>query len=252
VIVAAQILLAPLLVAVATLATRRWGAAVGGVLSAFPAIVGPVLLLLAHTRGPAFAAEAARGTLAGLVGLAAFVAVYGRACPRRPWPVCVGAGWVAAAGAAAVVAPLRPGVLAALVLAAGSLVAAYLALPRQRVAGRVAMPSLPQRMVLTAGLVVALAAAAPGVGALVGGMLAALPVLACVLAAGTHAEHGAEHAIALLRGMVAGMAGFVLFCVIVATAAASPASFAAATVTALAAQAVALRRRDAPDLARAA
>jgi hypothetical protein len=51
-IVVAELLIAPLLVAGSTFACRRWGAPVGGMLSAFPAVVGPVLLILAQERGP--------------------------------------------------------------------------------------------------------------------------------------------------------------------------------------------------------
>ena len=47
------------LVAVSTIAAARWGHVVGGVLSAFPLIVGPVLLVAAERHGTAFAATAA-------------------------------------------------------------------------------------------------------------------------------------------------------------------------------------------------
>jgi len=41
-------------------------------------------------------------------------------------------------------------------------------------------------------------------------------VLASILAAFTHRQEGAAALVALLRGMLAGMAGFVVFCVTVA------------------------------------
>jgi uncharacterized membrane protein (GlpM family) len=47
------------LVAVSTVAAARWGYVIGGVLSAFPLIVGPVLLVAAERHGTAFAATAA-------------------------------------------------------------------------------------------------------------------------------------------------------------------------------------------------
>jgi F0F1-type ATP synthase assembly protein I len=98
-------------------------------------------------------------------------------------------------------------------------------------------------MASVALLVAVLAAAGGAVGALAGGMLAALPVLACVLAVFTHREHGGPPAIALLRGMLAGMAAFVLFCQVIALAVVpyglAPA-FAGATVVALAVQALAV------------
>ena len=49
-----------------------------------------------------------------------------------------------------------------------------------------------------------------------GGILAALPVLASILAVFTHEQHGPAALAELLRGMVAGMAGFVTFCAAIA------------------------------------
>jgi hypothetical protein len=75
---------------------------------------------------------------------------------------------------------------------------------------------IPLRMAVTVLLVSSLSAGASRLGPMLGGMLVALPVLASVLAVFTHREHGAAALIALLRGMLAGMAGFVAFCEIVA------------------------------------
>ena len=61
--VALKLLLAPLLILLATLAGRRWGPAVGGWLAGLPLTSGPVSLILALEQGPEFAARAALGTL---------------------------------------------------------------------------------------------------------------------------------------------------------------------------------------------
>ena len=93
------------------------------------------------------------------------------------------------------------------------------------------------RMVSAGVLVALLAAAAGALGPVAGGMLAALPVLACVLAVFTHREAGAPAAVGLLRGMLAGMGSFVVFCQLIAMLVAPygiSTAFAAATVAALA------------------
>lgn len=218
------ILVAPVLAAASTLASRRWGPRTGGVVSAFPAIVGPVLVIVAVRHGELFAARAAGGTLLGLVGLAAFAVAYGRvaATGRGGWGGALAAGWLAAALGSLAAAGLArdDGSAVGLVVATASLAAAHRALARPgsragaSAAGREV--SLPVRMALTATLVLALATAAGTAGAVVGGMLAALPVLASILAVLTHRDDGAAGAVALLRGMLAGMAGFVVFCEVVA------------------------------------
>jgi hypothetical protein len=85
---------APALAGAATLTARRWGPSVGGVVSAFPAIVGPVLLIAALAHGPAFAARTADGTLLGLVALSAFTVAYGRCAQRWRWPPSLAVGWL--------------------------------------------------------------------------------------------------------------------------------------------------------------
>jgi hypothetical protein len=243
-----ELLIAPALVAVATLVARRWGPRAGGVVSAFPAIVGPVLLILALARGSSFAARAANGTLLGLVSLAAFALAYGRLARGNGWRVCAAAGWLAAAIAALGVgaAAGRAGSPVGLVVASTALAAACRALPAVALVPALSRPrrgEIPLRMASVALLVALLSAAAGRLGAVAGGMLAALPVLACVLAVFTHREHGGPQAIALLRGMLAGMASFVLFCQVIALAIVPfgiAAAFAGATGIALAVQAIAI------------
>src|SRR5215210_1571014 len=72
------IVVAPALVAAATLAARRWGQRIGGLVSAFPAIAFAVLLIDAHEHGAAFASRAASATLLGLLTLSAFVVAFAR------------------------------------------------------------------------------------------------------------------------------------------------------------------------------
>jgi Ca2+/H+ antiporter len=80
-----EFVLAPLLVAATGLAAERWGQRVGGVVSAFPAVVGPVLLITVLTHGPAFTARVADGTILGLVSLSGFAAAYARGAVRVGW-----------------------------------------------------------------------------------------------------------------------------------------------------------------------
>ena len=243
---ALTLVVAPALVGAATLAARRWGQRLGGLVSAFPAIAFAVLLIDAHEHGAEFAARAASSTLLGLVTLSAFVVVFGHVAARGAPGLSLVAGWAAVGGIAAAVGGARLGPGASLAIASASLTAAYLALPRPT--GHSAPPppplryELPLRMACTAALVAALSAAAAELGPHVGGILTALPVLASILAVFTLAQHGVPALQDLLRGMVSGMAAFVVFCALVAAlvgpAGIAPA-FAAGVLGALAAQAAA-------------
>jgi hypothetical protein len=95
----------------------------------------------------------------------------------------------------------------------------------------------------TVALIIALTAAVDAFGSLIGGVLTALPTLASVLAVFTHRDDGPYAVAAMLRGMIAGMAGFVGFCALVAVMVVplgAPIAFGAAAVGAVVLQAAAL------------
>jgi hypothetical protein len=233
-----QLLIGPALVALSTIAARRWDERAGGLVSAFPAIAGPVLLIDAYEHGTAFAARAATGTVLGVLSLSAFAVAYGRVATGRSWRSSLAAGWAAAVVATVAATGTRAGLAMAALAAGSSLVLAHRALGSAAPA-RVPLADgsdVPLRMAVTAGLVLALAAVAGLVGPEVGGILTGLPVLASVLAVFVHRRQGAAAVTALLRGMVAGMAGFTLFCALIGLLvdrAGVSAAFAVATVAAL-------------------
>src|SRR5947209_6038612 len=160
-----ELVLAPMLVGCATLVDRRWGARVGGVVSALPAVVAPVLLIAAQTRGATFAADAADGVLLGLAAFSGFVLAYGRVAGYAGWRVTLAAGWSTAVLLAVPVGWWAGGVGfgGSVIVAAVSLGLAHVAMPGSaRRAPRVVGPrgEIPLRMAVTAALVALLAAAA--------------------------------------------------------------------------------------------
>ena len=237
--------LASSLVALATLAARRWGHGAGGIISAFPLIVGPVLLVAAERHGTEFAARAAAATVLGLASVAAFALVYARAAVRRGWVLSLLTAWAVAIVVALAAGRLEVGLAGATVIAAGAIVLAHAGLPAASV--RAAWQDQPQaelavRMAMTAALIVLLTLAANRFGPVVAGILSALPVLASVLAVFTHRGHGPGALVDLLRGMVAGLIAFATFCVIVGglvVPVGVPAAFALATAAAVGMQALA-------------
>ena len=162
-------------------------------LSAFPLIVGPVLLIAAERHGAAFAARAAAATLLGLVALAGFVVVYAWSAVRLGWAMSLLLAWAAAAVLGLVVGQVRPGLAVAGIGAALAIAVARGGLPDTgTIAVHVAPPAwdLPVRMLLTALLIVVLTATADAFGPGVAGALSALPALASVLAVFTHRRDG--------------------------------------------------------------
>ena len=67
-----KVVLGPALVVGASLAARRFGSRVGGIVGGIPAITGSILVVLALDQGTRFASQAA-ASLLGMVGTLAFV-----------------------------------------------------------------------------------------------------------------------------------------------------------------------------------
>jgi hypothetical protein len=235
-----KLTLAPGLVAATTLAARRWGALVGGVVGGFPAVVGPILIAIDVEHGDAFATRAATGALAGLVSLTAFVLAYGWLARRFSWPLTLLLSWAAFAVLTAALEGIRLSPEVALPLVLACFTVGYFALPRT--SGRPPPDPAPRwdltmRVVSTAVFVVVLTAVAGALGPRLSGLLAAFPVLASVLAVFMHAQEGPDAVADFLRGLLSGLAGFAAFCFVVAVMLPDTgpvAAFGAATAVALA------------------
>jgi len=239
-----KLVLTPALIAGASLAGRRWGHAVSGWLVGLPLTSGPVAFFLAVERGPAFAAEASLGSLAGAIAEAAFCLAY--AYLARGSARALAGGTVAFALVATV---LQRAMTSWLVAALGAYVILALVLwlmPRARAAVASSAPprwDLPARMIVATVLVLAITESAPMIGARVSGVLATFPVYAAILTVFAH--HGsAAAAIQVLRGLLWGLFGFASFFVILGALlerAGIVTAFVAASAGALAVQAASLR-----------
>ena len=213
---AIKVLLAPSFVVGASLATRRYGPRIGGLVAGLPVVAGPILLVYALTHGAAFAASAAAGTLLGLISLTAFVVVYGRLAGESPWLVGLLAGWAAFVVGTVLFSTLAVPVGAALVLAGVGFLVGLKLLPdpRTELSHAPAPPiwDLPLRAFCALLLVLALAASSGWLGSRLSGLLAAFPVVSSVLATFTHAQRGADEFLRLARGLISGFFAFALFC----------------------------------------
>ena len=210
-----KLLLVPSLIALVTLAGRRWGPAIAGWLSAFPIVAGPILLAIALEQGAAFAAVAAANTLMAVLAILVFSVAYARNA-RRGMPRAMLAALLAYGLAVVVLQtltlPLWAGFIAVL---AGLLVAPYLfgPAPQQTPASGKPANDLPWRMLAGAILALSVTYAASALGPRLSGLFAMFPVMSTVLVGFSHRANGPGFAVALLRGMIKGYVAFAVFCV---------------------------------------
>jgi hypothetical protein len=238
-----KLLLVPSLIALVTLAGRRWGPSVAGWLSAFPIVSGPILLAIALEQGSDFAAVAAANTLLAVLAVLVFSVAYARMAARAGVAACLGAALLAWALAVAVLQGVSLAPWAGFVLVAGALLLAprLIGQPPAPAAAATSRPArdLPWRMLAGAVLTVAVTQAAGSLGPSLSGLFAMFPVMSTVLVGFSHRASGPGFAIALLRGMVNGYYAFAVFCLVLALllpGGATGAAFLVATACALAVQ----------------
>jgi len=240
----AKIFLAPLCVVAVSLAARRWGVAVAGVLGGLPVVAGPILLVETLLHGSSFGVSAASATLLGLAALTAFVVVYGRVATVAGPSPSVLCGWAAFLAGVAVMSLVRPPLLLSLVLVAICFAIGLRALPPAPWPPPAVAPlpwwDLPARAVAALCLVLALTAISGALGPNLSGLLAPFPIITSILAVFTHAHGGVGQLGVLLNNFLIGFYGFAAFCFALAVALPgleTGVAFGLATAVALAVQA---------------
>jgi hypothetical protein len=216
-----KLLLAPLLVVASTLAGRRWGPHLTGILVALPIVAGPILFISYRQHGAGFAADAAASSLLGLVSLATFAVVFARAARRFGWLATTVTSCAAVLAMDVALSAVHVTAPVALVWTLTATTAATVLLPRlEPELPRESEPSplwdLPGRAVATAVLVLTVTTAAGALGPQWTGLLAPFPVATSVVAAFVHARHGAAVTARTMAGVLTGLAGFAVFCLVVA------------------------------------
>jgi hypothetical protein len=219
VILLLKLVLVPGLIALVTLAGRRFGPRIGGWLNALPLVAGPVLFFLALEQGDRFVAGAAEATLAGLAAVAAFALIYAWVAVARPWWVCVLVGWSAFALLTVALQAVDWTAASSLALALGAFgVAPFLLPPFPDAPAPAAAPTwdLPLRMAASVVLVLAVTGLAAGLGPRLSGAITPFPIATTILLAFTHGQQGAPAAVGFLRAFLPAMWSFALFCFVLA------------------------------------
>ncbi len=249
-----KIAVTPFLVAAVSLAVRRWGPTVGGILMGLPWFTGPVLFILIQDQGTEFGVAACLGVELGVACISAFMLAYGLVAAIAGWPWSLAAAIAAFFACAAatndpsLLAWAVPGAVPPLWAATGvgvaSLGVVLALLPRPRGAVLPQAPpwwDIPARMATTAALVATLVAGADALGPRFAGILASYPIILTVTGAFTHHCGGRDAVWRVLRGLAASLFGFVAFFLVVGLTlprAGAAGAYALAAMTALAITAV--------------
>jgi len=215
-----KLMVTPLLMWAISLASRRWGGLLGGLLSGLPVTSALVITFLCLEQGTAFALGAVPGALGGLAAVQATYTFYLFATRRLG---------IAAAVSLAI---LFYGLAAYAFTHWGSLylsigVALLLIGVLIRVSGREPKPDtlarprhryweIPLRMVSATALLMLTTRLASWLGPATSGMLAPIPVIAWPLVVFAHVQHGRAGMAAMVRGNAIGAVGVIAFYLVIA------------------------------------
>src|ERR1700752_3863523 len=84
-----KIAVTPVLVAGGSLAARRWGPTIGGILMGLPWFTGPTVFVLIQEKGIDFGVAICIGIQIGVVCISAFIVTYGVVAKFAGWPLSI-------------------------------------------------------------------------------------------------------------------------------------------------------------------
>ena len=230
-----------MIIATATLVTRRWGQQIGGLMIGLPLTSAPVSIFFAVEQSPAFAASAAKESILGLIPVAVFCTTYTLSSKRLPWyfSSAFGIGFYFLTVWLVSFATPRLGI--EVILVSVTLWIALLILGKpDLIEHRITSPwwDLPMRMVIATTLLVLITTMAATLGPKWGGLLSPFPIFTFVMATFTHSQGGPGAARQFMRGVLLGLYSYMAFFVVVALLVEQINLFAVYSLAALAALAV--------------
>src|SRR5260370_2327108 len=201
-------------------AARRWGPGIGGLLAGLPLTSGPISLYLCAAQGPRFAASAAANSMLSLMPVALFSVVYSRLAERLQMATCA----LASFGAFLLSLYFLPKsgfsfwpawITGFLAISIGLILTPTHVPPEFQI--RYPKWDLPARVFTATAMVLIITLSASFLGPQWSGLLSPIPVLAWPLCAFVHHQQGSDGARAVLRGILEGAYGVLIFYTIVAS-----------------------------------
>lgn len=217
-----KIILMPLIIAGVTLAARKWGNVIGGVIAGMPWVGGAILFFIAVEQGEAFMTNALPGVLIGLIGWLGFCTMYIIAGQR----LGVRLSFISGISTYLLIGyslkdftyslTVNGWFLVLILLAITSL---YLFPKIKRATKKSPKPlrfEIPLRMVMITAFVFIVTYFAEMLGPNWSGILTPFPVMTATLAIFTHYTQGMSQVRLALMGMYTGVIGFAIFLISVA------------------------------------
>ncbi|MBC8152963.1 MAG: hypothetical protein H7Z72_08640, partial [Bacteroidetes bacterium] len=200
--------------ALVTLAIRKWGPKIGGVIGSMPWVAGPILLFFILEQGKAFGIHSIQGVMTGILALISFCVSYSAFSRKFTWLPALLLSYAAYTATALIFNHLQLDLLSGYAVVMGCILLALRFFPvptNQLVLARRLPFDIPLRMAVATVFVLVITGLASVLGPNWSGVLTPFPILTSVLAIFSHTLQGSNATITTLRGLVIGLLGFTTF-----------------------------------------
>lgn len=204
----------PTVIALVTLAIRRWGHQIGGLIGSMPWVAGPILLFFILEQGKPFGISAIQGVLTGILALISFCVSYAYFSQKLSWPPTLLISYGFYTATAFFFNWLGVSLLVSYALTISSVFVTlyFFPVPTSSPAkGRRLPYDIPIRMLVATLFTLVITGLANILGPTWSGILTPFPILTSILAIFSHSLQGSSATITILRGLVLGLLGFTTF-----------------------------------------
>ncbi|WP_338871890.1 hypothetical protein WBJ53_26575 [Spirosoma sp. SC4-14] len=209
-----KVTLMPSVIALVTLAIRRWGNKIGGLIGSMPWTAGPILLFFILEQGKSFGILAIQGTMTGILALISFCFCYCYYCRQRGWLPTLLLSYGVYTLTALFFNYLQLNLVVSYGLVIGCVLLTLRYFPKPTAlpnSGRRLRFEIPIRMLVTTLFVLVVTGLASILGPNWSGILTPFPIMTSILAIFSHILQGGNATITTLRGLVIGLLGFTTF-----------------------------------------
>jgi hypothetical protein len=213
-IVAIKLFATPLLIWSVTLAGRRWGSSVSGLLIGLPLITGPISFILTSEFGTTFGARVASGNLAGEISICSFCLIYYHVSKHANWFKSVSSALIGFVLTTYLLHFFEWTPIPAFLALTAAIALSAKFMPQRITAKLPASPpawDLPLRMFVAIIFVIAITSISDVLGPQLSGLISTFPIFATVFTVFTQRQQGPAAAGNLLRGIVLSAASYAIF-----------------------------------------
>ncbi len=206
----------PIVIGGVTLASKKWGNLVGGMIASLPWIAGPIMLFFTLEQGVDFTVSSIKGVMIGIIGVLAFSFAYIYAAIQFKWYTSLFFSYLTFL----VTTLLLNTVESYMNLNVWFIISIVLSLigvkifPKLKKQGSLNQSlkyDIYLRMIIITIFVALITYLAKILGPTWSGILTPFPIITAILAAFTHYTQGAYGTSVILRGMLVGYVGFASF-----------------------------------------